>query len=134
MRTLPKIAILAALLTAAAAAAGHGEMEALRGQLVAADSPDTIAFKTEAGKVVELAVEGDDFQMFQDPKLQDRQWEMEGQMVDEGRFDPAHIFTLHDGQRHKVTYYCEVCHIVSYRPGRCMCCQDEVVLQETPVE
>jgi hypothetical protein len=29
-----------------------------------------------------------------------------------------------------VQYYCEICHIVSYRPGQCMCCQEEVELQE----
>jgi len=29
-----------------------------------------------------------------------------------------------------VTYYCDVCHIYTHEPGKCMCCQDETVLQE----
>lgn len=31
-------------------------------------------------------------------------------------------------------YFCEVCNIVTHKPGPCECCQDPVVFTETPVK
>jgi hypothetical protein len=41
--------------------------------------------------------------------------------------------TVKDGVLHDVHYFCETCVISVYRPGRCPCCPDEVVLREVPV-
>jgi hypothetical protein len=45
--------------------------------------------------------------------------------------DPIHTKALHvyhDGKRHIVTYWCEVCSIRTYTPGICWCCQEETAL------
>ena len=75
---------------------------------------------------------GDEFTRAQmaDPKLNGREMELEGRFASPGQFEAIRIFTLKDGKRHKVTYWCDVCSIRTHMPGRCMCCQAETELQE----
>src|SRR6266545_7496198 len=45
--------------------------------------------------------------------------------------DPIHtkaIFVNRDGRRKIITYWCDVCSIRTYTPGRCVCCQQETTL------
>lgn len=111
-------------------------MKAVRGTLLLEEgrAADPLRLVMESGETLTLAAEGDTYYSLHDPKLAQRTWEFEGQTLGDGRFDILKMFTIVDGKRHKVTYYCEVCHITSYRPGECMCCQDEVELQETPLD
>ena len=67
-----------------------------------------------------------------DRRLTERQWELEGSFASDGRFEIYKLFTVKDGQRYRVTYYCEICHIYTHEPGRCMCCQEETELREVP--
>ena len=91
--------------------------------------------------VIELAdhktyiVSGDDFTKAQmtDPKLNGREIEIQGQLGQPGQFEATHLYTIKDGKRYKVTYWCDICSIRTHMPGRCMCCQGETELQELPV-
>ena len=94
---------------------------------------DPLRLETNSGEM-ELAVKGDNMHALRDKALARRTWEIEGTRDSEGRFEVVKMFTIVDGKRMKVTYYCEICHITSYRPGRCMCCQEDVELRETPAE
>lgn len=67
-----------------------------------------------------------------DERLTEREWEFEGSFASDGRFEIHKLFTIKDGQRYRVTYYCEICHIYTHEPGRCMCCQEETELREIP--
>lgn len=67
-----------------------------------------------------------------DTRLAGRRWELEGLFAADGRFEIRKLFTVKGGQRHRVTYYCEICHIYTHEPGRCMCCQEETELREIP--
>lgn len=45
--------------------------------------------------------------------------------------DPIHTRALHvyhDGKRHLISYWCDVCSIRTYTPGICWCCQAETAL------
>ena len=61
-------------------------------------------------------------------------WELhvEGQWKDKDTFQVDRLFSLRDGQLYKVTYFCHVCNITSYKPGRCDCCQDLTEVREVP--
>ena len=132
---------------ALACAAAHGQAEAveiLRGRLVAEagqpppeDKPLVLISsqpKGDNGKKVTLA--GDEFSegQLRDPRLAGREWEFEGKFAADGNFTIYKLFTLKEDKRHRVTYYCEVCHIYTHEPGLCMCCQDETELQEIAEE
>ncbi len=67
-----------------------------------------------------------------DPQLAGRTWEALGREAADGRFEVDRAFTIKNGRRHRVTYYCEICHITTYEPGRCMCCQENTELREIP--
>ncbi len=125
------------LLSAVAVTARAGERETIRGKLEAqpggaeaAEQP--LTFVTAGGE--RLTVWGDEFSegQLKDPRLAGRVWDLEGLRGADGRFEIRNLFTIRDGKRHRVLYYCEVCNIHTHSPGRCMCCQDETVLQEHP--
>lgn len=115
----------------AVAAAGPA---AIRGALepVVADAP--LRFASADGAVVELAADESLERTLRDPQLATRTWELRGQILEDGRFSVERIFTVKDGELHRVTYYCVICHITTHEPGRCMCCQGDTDLRELPGE
>lgn len=130
--------IIAAMCIGQAGFAVGGDVVTHRGQIVSLPGDDAhgsapIRFKAESGETFDLILEPDNFHALHDELLKDRLWKLEGR-VKEGALEVRKMFSIKDGKRFKVTYYCEICHIVSYRPGRCMCCQENVELQEIPAE
>jgi len=123
-------ALLSAHLAGAEPKGGASPKRTLRARLIA-PVEDPVRVRDEQGDEYVLELDVDGTHTLHDPILVDRMWEFEGRRTPEGRFEVSKMFTIKDGVRHKVTYYCEVCHIVSFRPGLCMCCQDDVALQET---
>jgi len=61
-------------------------------------------------------------------------WEfrLEGRWKGSDAFEVERLFSVHDGKLFKVTYYCEVCNITTYKPGRCDCCQEPTEVREVP--
>jgi len=126
MRRAPLLLALAALVLASDGS------QVLRGHLrQAAGKPPVI--ETAGGKTYTVA--GDAFTTAQmaDPKLKDREMELEGRFTSDSRFEASKIYTIKDGKRYKATYWCDICSIRTHMPGRCMCCQADTELQELPV-
>ena len=144
MRYMTGVSVVAATLLCAVFPAQAGEVQIIRGRLAAEagqappeDKPLVLissGTRGDNGKTVTLA--GDEFSegQLRDPRLAGREWEFEGKFAADGSFTIYKLFTLKADKRHRVTYYCEVCHIYTHEPGRCMCCQDETELQEIPEE
>ena len=108
--------------------------ETVRGQLEPPAAGVPLRLVTPEGLSVELLTdEGLELTM-RDPQLADRIWEVRGSRSDDGRFAVEKIFTVKDGELHRVTYYCEICHITTHEPGLCMCCQGDTDLREIPGE
>ena len=125
------------LLTLSAAFTLGAETVVLRGRLQA--GPVRVPPQQEAplillGSGKKIVLFGDMFSEAQlrDPRLAGREWELEGFFASDGRFEIRKLFTIKDGRRNRVTYYCEICHIHTHEPGRCMCCQEETELREIP--
>ena len=127
--------LLLAVLSAAVLTAADAPDRATIQGAVSVQDDQTLVLTTAAGVAHELIVEEPDpFHTLQDPALAGRTWELEGFHREGDRFEVRALSTIKDGKRYQVSYYCEICHITSYRPGRCMCCQKMVELRETPVE
>jgi hypothetical protein len=101
---------------------------ALRGKLDKA--PDgRPAIRTSDGRLV--FVEGDEptAGVLRDARLFGSEMELLGKGEgDRFAVNPIHtsaIFVHKDGKRLRVTYWCEVCSIRTYTPGKCWCCQEE---------
>ena len=95
-----------------------------------ADQP--LGFVTTEGKKYQVVGDSMSNAQLRDPQLIDRDWELGGSMRPDGAFGIGKLFTIKDGKRYRVTYYCEICHIVTHEPGPCMCCQAPTELQEIP--
>lgn len=108
---------LAGFLRAAAAS--------LRGKLRTGSSP----------QIDSVALTGDEPTMgvFADENLNGMDFEVLGEKQPDGKFraGPMHtrsLFVHKDGKRLMVTYWCDVCYIRTYTPGKCWCCQKETEL------
>jgi hypothetical protein len=129
---LPALSLGPALLASEA-----GTTTLLRGHLdrqsvQASTSPDAaLTFVTEDGKKYQVVGDRSSNGQLRDPKLIGRTWELEGTMGSGNQFQIEKLYTIKDGKRHVVTYYCEICHIITHEPGLCMCCQADTELQET---
>lgn len=122
-----RLAVVGALVFAVCALASTAS---IRGTLVAPVDGEPLQLVLADGSTVELELdEGLDLTM-RDPQLAKRLWEVRGQLTDSGRFSVEKIFTVKDGELHRVTYYCEICHITTHEPGPCMCCQGDTDLRE----
>ncbi len=121
------VRILTVLVLASSAAAST---VTLRGRLAPAVEAVPLRLVTTEGDSVELAPERALELTMRDPQLAERTWEVRGHRRDDGRFYVEKIFTVKDGELHRVTYYCEICHITTHEPGRCMCCQGDTDLRE----
>ena len=116
---------------------------AVHGASVAGDQTLRGKLRQEPGKAPSIqtsdgksyTVSGDDFTKAQmaDSKLNGREMELEGRFTGPGQFEASKLYTIKDGKRHLVTYWCDICSIRTHMPGRCMCCQGPTELQELPV-
>lgn len=126
-----RFALVGALLLAVSAGASA---EVVRGSLVAPEAGKGLQLALTGGGTVDLELdEGLELTM-RDPQLAKRLWELRGQLHEGGRFAVEKIFTVKEGELHRVTYYCEICHITTHEPGPCMCCQGDTDLRELPGE
>ena len=128
-----RLAGLLALLLAVPAV-GAASSQVLRGQLAEAVDGEPLHLLTLDGETVELVADSGLDRTLRDPQLADRTWELRGALLADGRFGVEKIFTVKDGQVHRVTYYCLICHITTHEPGICMCCQGDTDLRELPGE
>lgn len=108
----------------------------LRGKLIQTDGKPQLE---SGGKIVFLdAADEPVAGVLHDPRLAGSDFEVRGHFSSPGRFlvDPIHtrpVFVHKGGKRLYVTYWCEVCAIRTYTPGKCWCCQKDtdVDLRET---
>ena len=99
----------------------------LRGKLVAGR-------KLEVGGRL-IALESDEAvgKVLDDERLIGGELEVEGKargevsfVIDEIHTKPLYVFQR--GERLGVSYWCEICYIRTYSPGKCWCCQEDTKL------
>jgi hypothetical protein len=44
------------------------------------------------------------------------------------------VYSIKEGKKYRVDYWCSVCAITTFEPGPCPCCQEEIQLREVPVD
>jgi hypothetical protein len=86
-----------------------------------------------AGQIVTLDGEEAVLKVLDDERLWGSDFEVVGEESGEGRLRIDGIHTkplwVHvKGERLGVSYWCEICYIRTYSPGKCWCCQEETKL------
>jgi hypothetical protein len=102
---------------------------AVRGKLEALDE-STAGLRQADGRFVRLQGDEQTEKVLHDQRLQGIDFEVLGERQADGsvKILPIHLaalFTYKQGQRLRVTYYCDVCAIRTYSPGMCMCCRED---------
>ena len=115
-------------------------MFALPGLLLGAAKEGSLRGKLLGGrklqvgpKVVELESDEAVGKVLDDDRLLGSDFEVMGEAVGEGRFRILEIhtkplYTYVNGARLGVSYWCDICYIRTYAPGKCWCCQEDTKL------
>ena len=119
-----KIFLLLALATACFAA--DPPDVSLRGKLVQ-DSGKAPILESGNKRIV-LAGDEPTLKVLNDGRLAGSDFEVMGHFTNPSEFAVNHIhtrslFVFQNGRRQMVTYWCDVCYIRTYSPGKCWCCQ-----------
>ncbi|MBE0658174.1 MAG: hypothetical protein IH602_10825 [Bryobacteraceae bacterium] len=119
------------LFTPVAAIAAEGR-STISGRLQASNG-GPVLLKTEDGKLITLEGDVSTKAVLRDARVIREQFEAVGEWKSPDRFliDPIHkkaLFIRRGGELLVITYWCEICAIRTYAPGRCQCCQDETAL------
>jgi hypothetical protein len=113
---------------ASSATAGAAAGSEIRGKLV---QPASGPVSLDTGSVkIEIKADNDSNSVLHDPRLAPLDIALHGHLIDPTHFqlDPFYqkpIWAVKNGKEMLVTYYCDVCSIRYYTPGRCVCCQQE---------
>jgi hypothetical protein len=122
------IGILALALASPAFGADAPAGSEIRGKLVQSGS-GPVSLDTGSGKI-EIEADKDSNAVLHDARLAPLEIALHGRRIDASHFqlDPFFlkpIYAVKDGKELLVTYYCDICSIRYYTPGRCVCCQQE---------
>lgn len=106
---------------------GQGKTK-LRGKLL-----EGRKLQLASGEIVRLEADASIQLVLDDKRLWNADFEVEGSPAPGGRFsiDPIHlkpVFVFEKGERLGVSYWCDICYIRTYSPGKCWCCQEETRL------
>ena len=125
--------LFSAILLLTPAAASRAEGRATDTGRIQPPAGGPVSLKTKDGNLI--ALEGDiaTLAVLRDARVIREQFEAAGEWKPPDTFliDPIHkkaLFIRRGGRLLVITYWCEVCAIRTYAPGRCQCCQDETAL------
>ena len=85
------------------------------------------------GREVKLTGDTETTAVLRDSRLFGNEVEAVGEWAggEEFKVEPIHqrgLFVIREGKPLVITYWCPVCSIRTYSPGKCMCCQEETQL------
>lgn len=104
----------------------------VRGKLVQREGKPP-ALETPDHKIISLDGDEPTRGVLNDKRLNGFDLEAKGQFSDPDHFvvDPIHtkaMFVHKEGRVKVITYWCDICSIRTYTPGKCWCCQQETTL------
>jgi hypothetical protein len=103
----------------------------LRGKLI--QQGDDVYIETPEHKRVRLSADEPSTKVLRDERLNNSDFEVRGHFTapDAFQVDPFEqraLYVYVEGKPKVVSYWCNVCYIRTYTPGKCWCCQKETDL------
>ncbi len=128
------------------AVAGAGQPAAaveLRGRVVCIDpsgaprhcetTGNRFALQTSESKLHVFLASDRMTAMFDDHAVRMRALAVRARETPTGEIETIKVYSLREGRLHDLDYFCEVCNVVAYAPGPCVCCRQPLVLRERPL-
>jgi hypothetical protein len=101
----------------------------LQGKLHISEGKATV--RVEPGKGVALDSDvADVAAMLSDERLSDRPVKLLGRFRPDGVFSVREFFIVRPESLYRVIYFCDTCHITTFAPGDCACCQQPTMPME----
>ncbi len=72
-------------------------------------------------------------QTIRDERISGKHLRVSGEYRKDGSFQVSDLFVVHPDGLYRIIYFCDVCHITSFKPGNCVCCQQPTKMQEVPL-
>jgi hypothetical protein len=120
---------IAALFFVASVAAAPTNVPGLSIRGTLTQGPDKKpALETSDHKTISLSGDEGTLKVLNDERLAGSDFEAVGHFSSPDHFeiDPLtskSMFVYKDGKRFTISYWCDVCYIRTYSPGKCVCCQ-----------
>jgi hypothetical protein len=91
------------------------------------------SLKTAKGKLYPFLPTDTAAAIYDDQRVRERELQVTGRLFPATSFiEVIKLQSLRDGRLYDLYYYCEVCNIITHKPGPCMCCREPVEFRETP--
>jgi hypothetical protein len=126
-----------------APSAGEDAVVELRGRVVClgegatgescAGGPHRFALETPGGGRYAFRSADPLAAMFVDDRVRERELVVRARKDPAGELETIKVYSVRNGRLFDLDYFCEVCNIVAYAPGPCVCCGRPMALRETPL-
>jgi hypothetical protein len=115
----------------------------VRGRIICLDGSGQVETCTDGSTRYAIRNDTDTFyflpedhkaRIFQDSRVREREIEVTGWLRDANQLEIIRVYSVKQGKRFEIQYFCSVCNIKAFVGGVCWCCQDEFEFREVPVE
>ncbi len=104
----------------------------IQGKLIIENSRPSLQISD--GKKVRLQSSDDSIaDTLVDARLSGKELRLVGHSGPDGVFQVEDVYVVHGSMLYRLIYYCDTCHITTFRPGNCECCQQPTVPTEVPL-
>jgi len=103
----------------------------LQGKLRISDGKASVL--VEPGRAVTLESEDTDVAAtLSDERISGRPVKLLGRFRPDGTFSVREVYIARPESLYRIIYFCDTCHITTFAPGDCACCQQPTVPVEVP--
>lgn len=88
------------------------------------------AFETRNGQLLVFPHNDPRAAIFEDERIRRERLRLTGLSQSDDRIEMVAVHAVREDGLYRLYYYCEVCHIRTFAPGPCWCCQDPFELRE----
>jgi len=124
----------AALISVAAAWLGSAPAQesAIEGRLVVEPGKPSV-LETEGKAVPLTGARRSVRDTLQDARISGKRLRLAGRQKADGSFEVDEFYVVRpDGSLYRLVYFCDVCNITRFGPGKCECCQQPTIPTEIP--
>ncbi len=109
-----------------------GQQSDIRGKLIIENGRPSLQ-ESDGDKVRIQSTDDSIADTLADTRLSGQELKLVGRSGQDGVFQVEDLYVVHGSTLYRLIYYCDTCHITTFRPGNCECCQQPTVPTEVPL-
>ena len=105
-----------------------------RGEIPCSGESTRFGFSALGGKRYFFMPDDVRAEMFRDHRVRERELVVKGRIRPQNQIEIIKVWSVKNGQRFDIHYFCAVCNIKTHVGGPCWCCQQDFELREDPID